>query len=333
MPVSYREVNYSLRPAKAVERKMMSEAFRRLYPFHRVSDYRYIGFGSIYFADFQIIHRALGLTDMLSVEKNSYAADCFRFNQPYKAITLKFGHSNDVLPRLTWDKHTILWLDYDGKLDMDALADIDTFCVRARSGSMIAVSVNAETEKEPSAEIRQAIDQETGEPFNLDAYRLKKLQSLIGVKVPVGTTGSGLRGKDAVAAVFRKTMLNEISEVLSERNALLEVPQKLTFHQVFNFEYKDGANMLTVGGVLVANQDQPLFEACAFEKLEFVRTAEEPYAIRVPCLTGKEVRHLNAQLPCADITTIDAPGIPETDVRTYADIYRYFPAFSEILFA
>lgn len=48
---SYREVNYSVRPAKSVERKMMIEAFRRLHLAWGIGCYRYVGMGSIYFSD------------------------------------------------------------------------------------------------------------------------------------------------------------------------------------------------------------------------------------------------------------------------------------------
>src|ERR1035438_1696889 len=107
MPPSYRAINYSLRPAKAVERKMMGEAFRRLHPFQRIEDYRYVGFGSIYFSDFQAVHRTLGISDMVSIEKNVSAEACFEFNKPYRSIELIFGNSSVVLPKLPWDKPTI----------------------------------------------------------------------------------------------------------------------------------------------------------------------------------------------------------------------------------
>jgi hypothetical protein len=310
---------------------MMVEAFRRLYPFQRVSDYRYIGFGSIYFTDFQLVHRTLGISDMISIEKNDYAKECFEFNRPYRAIDLQFGYSNAILPRCSWDKHTILWLDYDGRLDRSVLADSDTFCLRASSGSVLVVSVNAEPDREPTSESRSVIEAESGEPFNLSAYRLSKLEALLGDKIPPGTKGTSLRG-DGVARVFRSALLNEIDEVLTTRNALLKPSERLTFRQIFHFEYKDGARMVTVGGLLVSGDDEPRFEACSFEKLDFVRSAEDSYLIRVPCLTAKEVRHLNTQLPCPNGTALYGPGIPEADLKTYSEMYRYFPSFSEILF-
>ena len=144
MPSSYRIINYALRPAKAIERRMLCAAFERLYPFQRIERYRYVGFGSIYFSDFQLLHRELGITNMLSIEKDVEAEACFRFNRPYKCIRLKFATSTGVLPTLDWNKKTILWLDYDDRLNTSILGDIATTCLRASSGSLVVVSVNAQ---------------------------------------------------------------------------------------------------------------------------------------------------------------------------------------------
>ena len=47
MKPSYRLVDYSLRPAKFAERKMLCELFSRLPPFSPMQQYRYVGLGSI----------------------------------------------------------------------------------------------------------------------------------------------------------------------------------------------------------------------------------------------------------------------------------------------
>lgn len=223
MPGSYRSVNYSLRPAKTVERKMLGEAFRRLYPFQRVEDYRYVGFGSIYFTDFQLMHCALGIDDMVSIEKDELAEECFVFNRPYRSIDLRFGLSGSILPQLGWDRRTILWLDYDGKLDNSSLGDVDTFCARCTSGSALMLSVNAQPEAELGEDARNSVEAETGKAFNASAYRLSKLKELIGDKVPRGTDGATLRGK-GLAQVIKRVIDNQIATQLEIRNSLLPRP-------------------------------------------------------------------------------------------------------------
>lgn len=86
-------VNFSLRPAKSIECKMLCEAFRQLSIFSDVEAYRYIGFGSKYFSDFTLIHKTLGIKDMISIERNVQNRARFEFNRPFDCIRLMFGES------------------------------------------------------------------------------------------------------------------------------------------------------------------------------------------------------------------------------------------------
>ncbi|MHB8524206.1 MAG: O-methyltransferase [Limisphaerales bacterium] len=54
--------------------------------------------------------------------------------------------------------------------------------------------------------------------------------------------------------------------------------------------------------------------------------------LKAPCLTQKEIRHLNSQLPKKGSSRrLHVPGVPTADVERYAEVYRYFPSFSEVL--
>jgi len=332
MAGSYRLINYALRPAKAIERRMLCAAFDRLYPFQRVQKYRYLGLGSIYFSDFQLIHRELGITDMLSIEKDVSAKACFRFNRPYRCIRLKFAHSADVLPAINWSRRTIVWLDYDDRLSTGILADIATVCLRASSGSLLVITVNAQPDQEPIQEDRDAYQGQTGKDFDLAEYRLHIARELLGENLPAGTTGADLRGQE-FAGVFRDIINNVIAEQVSVRNTALTPDEKILYEQLFHFRYKDGAQMLTVGGILYHANEEEKFKACGFDTLAFVRNGKEPCSIKAPCLTPKEVRYLNSQLPHRPSRKLRARGVPDGDVERYAEVYRYFPAFSEVLFS
>lgn len=330
MAGSYRIINYALRPAKGIERRMLCAAFERLHPFQRIQDYRYVGFGSIYFTDFQLLHRELGITDMLSIEQDVSAKACFRFNRPYKCIRLKFATSAEVLPTLNWRRRTILWLDYDDRLNMSILGDIATVCLRATSGSLLVISVNAQPDAEPSKEDRDLYQEETGKPFDLKDYRLRVAKQLIGEKLPAGTSGADLRGQE-LARVFREIINNEIAEQLSIRNAMLPAEDRISYRQLFNFRYKDGASMLTVGGILYAAAEEQAVTACGFDTLPFIQSGSGHCSIKAPCLTAKEIRHLNSQLPTRPAVRLRAPGVPLADIQRYSEVYRYFPTFGEIL--
>lgn len=331
MPGSYRQINYSLRPAKTVERKMMCEAFRRLYPFGKIETYRYVGFGSIYFSDFQLFHRVLGMDDMLSIEKDADAEKCFEFNKPYKCVRIDCRPASEVLPGLDWQIKTIAWLDCESKLDEMVLSDVVSVCAKVCSGSVLIVSVNVNAEYDPDDATRQNYARETGLTFNIDDYRLREMKKRLGDHLPPEVRGHELRGT-GLASISRRVIHSSIEEALSARNGVLSLGKKLINHQIFNFHYRDGARMLTIGWIFFEADDQYKFDACSFNELNFVRFEEEPYTINVPCLTIKEIRHLNAQLPRVAIDEVDIPGVPPSDIKHYAELYRYFPTFAEAIF-
>lgn len=304
------KIDYNLRPAKQIERKMLCEAFRRLSAFDSIESYRYIGLGSFYFADFILIHKSLGLTDLISIEAEESKADRFKFNRPFGCVRLRFGHSNAVLERLSWRKRTILWLDYDYLLDESCLSDISFFCNNAQSGSMLIITVDAQTESDPDELLSDLVDRVGNQ------------------RIPLGITAKDLAGL-GLARISHRIMFNEISTVVNGRNALLEKTETFIFQQLFNFHYKDSAQMLTIGGIIYANNESDKFQACKFRSLDFVRTGSLPYKIELPRLTFREVRHLQSQLPI-EPSKLKSKGIKADELRKYAKVYRWFPSFAEV---
>lgn len=184
MAGSYEQVNFALRPAKSIERKMLVETFRKLSGFGAIESYRYVGFGSTYFSDFALIHKTLGISNMISIERDVAKEERFKFNRPFNCIHIEFGESNDVLPNLRWDAKTILWLDYDGKLDSDILTDIKLVCSSMASGSVLVVTVNAHP---------QRFDGLSGN--KLAERRLQQLKVDVGAdKIPNDVDGRNLKG-------------------------------------------------------------------------------------------------------------------------------------------
>jgi len=83
---SFRKINYSLRPGKNIERKMLAEIFSRLAVFRPLSDYSYVGFGSVYFTDFALFHRQFGFCPMYSIEEDEEGKERAPFNVPFGCI-------------------------------------------------------------------------------------------------------------------------------------------------------------------------------------------------------------------------------------------------------
>ncbi|MCE7962676.1 MAG: hypothetical protein DYH05_09300 [Acidobacteria bacterium ACB1] len=317
MPNSYKKIDYRLRPAKSIERKMFADSFRRLSAFARVSSYRYVGFGSVYFSDFYLFHKLLGFEDMISIENATHpmVQQRFEFNRPYSSIRMLFGKSTDVLPKLAWEPRTIYWLDYDTTLSSEILDDIGMISAKAASGSVLIVSICI-----PGVGATETDEEESKGP-------LDSLRRSIGVeRVP-----SGLKNKDfagwGTAEIYRQVVNNQIEESLKNRNGILTQSSKIAYEQIYNFRYADGMRIMTLGGVLFDAGQSDVFDKCGFSTLDFTRSGSDAYLIEAPLLTFREIRTLERDLP----VTTNRPNLPlsASDIDKFGKVYRYFPMFAE----
>jgi hypothetical protein len=291
---------------------MMADAFLRLRPFGSVENYRYVGMGSVYFADFTLFHTVCGLTNLVSIEdaEDEQTQKRFKFNVPLGSIELKFGHSNVELPKLNWDSiRTICWLDYDGGLTRPVLTDIRFLGARIAPGSLLVVTIDTRLEDESGRE-------------NL----LDRLITQIGTdeKLPTHIAAAKKLREPEVKSVLRTIMTQELTDGINERNAGMPKARRITFEQIFNFEYSDKAPMLTLGWVIFDEDQRPKFEQCEFRKVKFVKSGEEPFVIAPPFLTPHEMRELDKCDEQETYRTSDLP-LPNEERKKYEDIRRYWP--------
>jgi len=135
---SYRKINYALRPAKNVERKMMADVLKNVDRLAPLREYQYVGFGSIFFADYRLFHRTFGMDKMVSIEGYENDGKRVEFNRPYDCIDVRMGMSFDVLPHLDWKQRSIVWLDYDHEIALHVLQDVDLVCSRVSTHSQVS---------------------------------------------------------------------------------------------------------------------------------------------------------------------------------------------------
>ncbi len=316
--MSFRKIDYRVRPAKSVERKMMVEAFRRLSEFGELSAFQYVGFGSLFFSDFSIFHRSLGLDQMVSIENTSdpVVKDRFKFNVPYGHIDLRYGHSNSELRKLNWRMRSIVWMDYDGTISQAVLRDVNFLATNVTQGSAIVFSINAAGVPALDAE-----EERDSEKLSL----VDRLKAILGSDaVPYSLKSSDLSGW-GVARAYREIINAEIEKALLVRNSTLPAGAHLHYRQIFNFHYSDNAKMLTVGGIIYDAGQKPALAKCAFDFLPFAKSEAEPFLIETPNLTFKEMRELDSKFPSAPISL----PIPISEIERYKKTYRFFPKFVE----
>jgi len=330
MASSFEKINYNLRPNKCIERKMMCEALGRLSLIDHLENYRYIGFGSPYFADFILIHKNLGLTDLVSIEKEIDKKSRFEFNIPYSGIKMHYGHSETILPNLELDKKkNILWLDYDDKISDFMFSDIHSFFSSAMTGSFFMISVNVEQD------FMKVSDEDIENRMSLKEYRLDQLVSRVGKqRIPNEFMELNMNTKNLSGVTYE--MINrQIITSLINRNGNGE--DKIEYQQIFNFTYTDNASILTIGGIVFDKSQKSKVKKMAFKKLSFFKDSSESYKIKSPNLTFREIKALDKALPDPLKTDNgrfikeelqEIPLIP-TDIKEYAKVYRYYPNFTE----
>jgi hypothetical protein len=299
---------------------MMCDAFRRL-KFGSIESYQYVGLGSVYFSDFLLFHRSLGIDKMVSIEADTEndvnKKARFSDNLPFSNIEIRWGLTNTELPKVDLDLRTIAWLDYDDKLSRSILDDVRNFSQRAASGSVFVISVQCNASLfDKQNPRRQILDMETD--FGPEY-------------ISPNTDDSDLQGW-GMAKICRQVILNTIEETLSRKNGARPESQRMYFQQIFNFVYKDGARMLTVGGVFYDRGQRSILDQCEFSGLEFVRSNEDYFHIDIPLLTLAELRRIDRQMPIRVGSAVVCGSMPPNEATKYTRLYRYFPNFTAVDF-
>lgn len=314
MPNTDVKINYYLRPQKSIERKMFCHLFRELNSILNLKDYRYIGMGAKYFADFMVFHREFGFNKMISIEADKENMEKYEFNKPLNCIEMEYNYSSEALRQIDWVGHkdNIIWMDYDEPLKEFMLEDIKTIISKSKSGSMFFFTYNSILPKNFKDRLRVFRD-------NLGGY------------CPPNVNNQDLTDKNKDKYI-KQIIDNVIDNCINIINNSSNENDKLFYEQLVYFLYRDGAEMITIGGILLNKQDKEKFDMLNLSSsLDFVvlnRTAP-PYSLVIPPLTYKEINALLQQLPCTDITQIKLPGLKEEQLRQIAKLYRYYPFYME----
>lgn len=315
---SYNKFNYTYRPAKSIERKLFIELLKELYGVTDSRNCTYIGFGSIFFVDFKMIHKELGIKSMINIEANEDDKRRFEFNRPFSCIKFLWGKSTEKLLEIDWKGKKIIWMDYDETLQSYMFEDINTIFSNLVPNSFYFFTCNCSFPKYRN--------KDTG-IYNLDAF-----SNDFDGYVPYDLTQEMLMSNQS-PDLLRGMILSHIHHVLEMRNAILEDPEKLIFSQMLYLTYKDGAPMFSFGGMLVKKKDLISLRNTKIFSLPYVKSKTIRLDIQSPILTNSEIDLINSHLPKSKKVFLKLKKIgfiPEDDREKYHTVYRYYPSYVEI---
>lgn len=295
---------------------MFVELIRRL-RFIPSDGYKYVGFGSVGFVDFRLFFRALGVTDMVSIEGTDEPDEQMRFerNVPHSCIQMRFGAASAILPTIDLSAPSIVWLDYDNALRRSMASDLAHVAGRAASGTFLAVSVVGALAPNLSAEKR---DDEVA-----------RLKGQFPEFLAPDVTHADFIGKKF--GEFVRVALGQIvRDAVDDADAGLQVAEeRRRARQVCFFTYRDGLPMLTLGWLIVAEKHQAELAASGLEGLNFYRDGAERYEIEVPIVTPLELREMEKRLPNLDAAN-DLDWIPLRQREAFSRSARYLPHYVTI---
>jgi hypothetical protein len=316
---SFKQFHYALRPAKQVERKIMIEVLLRLSKSgYNISDYTYLGFGSVYYVDFVMFHKYLFVEEMVCVEWGEVEKR-MKFNKPFKFIKLKLCALANYIPVMRRSKKYLVWLDYDRPLDLEMLKDIDGCLNRMARKSVFVITIDARP-KLP----KDLFDLEDMAVDSRDRVTVETYREWFGAYVEEVITRDTI-SRFQVATLFYRVVTERVRQTLARRGG------GLRFLQIFNCYYRDSAPMLTIGGIIGTDEDGQALLGSGILAHRFVRTDSVPLEISVPPLTAREKYWLDSHLD--EKLTVDKLQfeLEEELLGNYRRFYKEYPSYVETL--
>lgn len=310
---SFDAVNYSLRPSKSIQRQLVFDGINKLREHLDLDRLVYIGFGSIWFTDFVLAHKLLGIEDMVSMESDDVGFRRAVFNSPYATVRVLHGSSSTLLPTLYEDEIVrarpwLAWLDYDGPFDETAKSDLVSIIENAPPNSIILVTFNGHEMGYGAAQDRPG-----------------RLRELFGAAVPDDLPKRALREsrmQETLADLARDFMQSTANDLARPGG----------FVSAFRLIYRDNAPMVTVGGILPVRGATRIAAQLANDSTWHCRP-EKP--IIAPHLTIREAAVLQSKLPRGtrlgrDVVRELGFDLEEEQIEAFETYYRYYPAFAQI---
>lgn len=307
-------IDYNLRQNKSIERSIVFDGLRAIYdgPLSN-SELAYVGFGSVWFSDFQMAHKSLGIANMISIESDPVTAIRASFNRPFRTIEVVLGDSSTVVPELLERPELrnypwIVWLDFDQSLDADRLDQLDTLVRHVPDDSCVISTFSA-----------------TRGQYGTPSNRLEYLRGLFGFAFP--------RDVERDAIIDDKTFGPLLARCVSDRLASIGIGAgRAGALSAFELCYQDGAPMVTAGVLL------PSAESLSEAKKVLSRDAWcgiVPSPITIPPLTMREVDTLRKMLPSARPVTVsdvqDAGfDLAPDQLDAFVTHYTRYPTYAQL---
>lgn len=312
--------NYQIRPSKHVERKIFVDTLQHLRKVgYKLSDYHYVGFGSYFYMDYTLFNRHLAIEKMTSLENDPDIEKRIKFNKPYSFIDVKMDEATQFISTIRNNKPYLIWLDYECTLNEEILTDFGTLLNTLKNGSVIIVSVNAEVRLNNAEFLSKA---------EVDELKSKQLDQLVErytqqLDPYCGTVKKKDVTPKTITSLFARTMRDKVKDSLKGR-------LDDSFHQLFNYHYRDGMQMYTFGGVIDSKDNSEAIKD-ALAPLNFINSDTEPTRISIPVLTAREKLWMDRNISKIAKNPKKVPfELDAEQIKDYIKYSKHHPSYYEV---
>jgi hypothetical protein len=310
-----RFISYDLRPAKQSERRILVDVLKLGGDCGLPIDtYRYVGMGANRFYDFLLLHKYLGLSNMTSLEHDPAMFRRAAFNVPYRFIDVQPKNAAEFIADDDGLPPSIYWLDYDGGISSEILADISSFSTKMKRGDFCFVTVAGEAA-----------------PF---MEKLKGTERLSWFQDNLGEMAGDVTIEDMEKSSFYKAIHKVLMAAFRNAFAPRREGKFVPLLQVF---YSDSMRMVTAGGAFVADGTAVEYRDKVKRVMPFLNTTDnEIYPIRSLYLTERERSLFDRAVTStkersAEMRMLKMLGFKESELTAYKDLVRYLPRYVETI--
>lgn len=325
-------IPYHLRPHKAVDRRIFIDLLGRIERWRALADYVYVSMGAYPLEDHKLIHRIIGITKLIAFDMEGSVVARQLFNRPIAnchCIERTSGQVVNALDQILNDcgfgnpSGIIVWLDYTNPKKLgEQIREFQSLLDRLNAGDVIRITVNAHPH-----ELIERHSEKLARAEEKRASQFEALKARIKEFLPSWATADHMTAAD---------LPRVISESFSAAALkALPVSSALTFRPLSIIRYADGAQMLSISGIVARRSDEgEMLSRADLQSWPFVSdTWSMIHNLIVPDLTLRERLFLEREVVSStpeDIVTAlgfdSAAGISVANfLENYRRYYRFYP--------